>query len=226
MATAASAVVKKPATVKMSIFMPVYMDQRVSLTPSEYSKATGMGITAYLEDKLRQKLEGQCCAHGYVRPGSTKILARSMGQAEHGRFTGDFLFLCKVKVECLLPHVNQMFDCRVLTMNKLGAYVLIVDGGRLREAMRILVPRDLHLDKPEFDALQVGQGIRVRLLRSRFQTNDPYIQGVGMFMGMAPAADAKEGPPAEGGVEEGGEGEDATTTAPQMVVQEVASAAT
>ena len=65
--------------------------------------------------------------------------------------------------------------------------------------------------------LQVGQGIRVRLLRSRFQANDPYIQGVGMYEGLAPAADAKEG--AAEGQEEAAEG-------PQLVVQEVVSAAT
>jgi hypothetical protein len=215
----ATATVAKTASAKMSIFKPVYMDERVALSPAEFSKAAN-DIDAYLTEVISKKLEGQCCAHGYVRPGSTEIKARSMGQAEHGRFTGDFIFLCKVKVACLLPHANQVFDCRILTMNKLGAYVLIVDNGRLREAMRILVPRDLHLGNEEFDGLQVGQGIRVRLLRSRFQANDPYIQGVGMYEGLAPAADAKEGAESqEEAAEVGGEG-------PQLVVQEVVRAAT
>jgi len=217
----ATTVPAKTVSAKMSIFKPVYMDQRVALSPAEFSKAAP-DIDAYLTGILRNKLEGQCCAHGYVRPGSTEILARSMGQAENGRFTGDFMFLCKVKVACLLPHANQLFDCRILTMNKLGAYALIVDNGRLREAMRILIPRDLHLGNAEFDGLQVGQGIRVRLLRSRFQVNDPYIQGVGMYEGLAPAADAKEG-----GQEEADTGADTEAVAgPQLVVQEVASAAT
>ena len=216
MATAAAAA--KTASAKMSIFKPVYMDERVALSPAEFGKAAS-DIDTYLTDVISKKLEGQCCAHGYVRPGSTEIMARSMGQAEHGRFTGDFIFMCKVKVACLLPHANQVFDCRILTMNKLGAYVLIVDDGRLREAMRILVPRDLHLGNEEFDGLQVGQGIRVRLLRSRFQANDPYIQGVGMYEGLAPAADAKEGVQQEEGGQAEGEG-------PQLVVQEVVRAAT
>lgn len=207
----------KPVTaVRMSVFKPVYMDHRVALSPSEFSKAA-TNINAYLEEKLRKKLEGQCCAHGYVRPGSTQILARSMGQAEHGRFTGDFIFQCKVRVACLLPHANQMFDCRILTMNKLGAYALIVEGGRLREAMRILVPRDLHLGNDDFNALEVGQGIRVRLLRSRFQANDPYIQGVGMYEGLAPAADAAAEPEAGETTEVEGQGQGS----PSIVVQEV-----
>lgn len=174
----------------MSLFKPVYLDQRMALSPTELREAAA-DIDAYLISKIRKRLEGQCCTHGYVRPGSTQILARSMGQAEHGRFTGDFLYNVKVKVLCLLPHADQITEGRILKMNKLGAYALIVDDGRLREAMRILLPRDLHLGNAEFDALEPGKGVRIRLLRSRFQANDAFIQAVGVFEGMAPAADEK-----------------------------------
>ena len=182
--------------VRMSLFKSVYLDQRMALTPMEFREAAG-DIDAHLIGKLRKRLEGQCCTHGYVRPGSTQILARSMGQAEHGRFTGDFLYNVKVKVMCLLPHADQIVEGRILKMNKLGAYALIVDDGRIREAMRILLPRDLHLGSAEFDALEEGQGVRIRLLRSRFQANDAFIQAVGVFEAMAPAADGKADAEAE-----------------------------
>lgn len=180
----------------MSLFKPVYMDQRVALSPTEYRDAA-KDIDAFLTEKIRKVLEGQCCAHGYVRPGSTQILARSMGQAEHGRFTGDFIFHCKVRVACYLPYANQSVLARILMVNKLGAYALLVEDGRVREAMRILLPRDLHLGSQEFDALATGQGVRVRLLRSRFQNNDPFIQAVGTWEAMAPEADATAEKPAE-----------------------------
>jgi hypothetical protein len=167
------------------------MDQRVALTPSEFREAAE-DIDAFLLNKMKKGLEGLCCAHGYVRPRSTQILARSMGQAEHGRFTGDFMFHCKLKLQCLLPHADQVVDARILKVNKLGAYALVVDDGRALEAMRILVPRDLHIGSAEFDAISVGQGIRVKLLRSRFQSKDTFIQSVGLFEGMAPAANKKE----------------------------------
>lgn len=177
------------STVRMTLFKPVFLDQRVALKPTEFQEAAA-DIDAYLVAKIRKDLEGQCCTHGYVRPGSTQILARSMGQAEHGRFTGDFLYHCKIKVQCLLPNADQIVEGRILKMNKLGGYALIVDEGRLREAMRILLPRDLHLGNAAFDALEVGQGVRIRLLRSRFQAKDAFIQSVGIFEGLAPSADA------------------------------------
>ena len=170
----------------MTIYKPVYLDQRITLTPMEFREAAA-DIDAHLVKKMRKTLEGVCCTHGYVRPGSTQILARSMGQAEHCRFTGDFLFQCKVKVMCLLPEAGQIVDAQVLKINKLGAYALVVDDGRLQEAMRILVPRDLHVGNKEFDALTSEQIIRIKLLRSRFQANDTFIQAVGLYEGASSA---------------------------------------
>jgi DNA-directed RNA polymerase subunit E'/Rpb7 len=170
------------ATARMTLFKPVYLDQRVNLTPTEFRDAAA-DIDGYLLKKIRDQLEGQCCVHGYVYPGNTQILARSMGQAEHGRFTADFIFYCKIRIYCFSPYANQEVDARIFKMNKIGAYALIVENGNTLEAMRILIPRDLHLGNGEFDTLQVGDTIRTRILRSRFQNNDAFIQGVGMYEG-------------------------------------------
>jgi DNA-directed RNA polymerase subunit E'/Rpb7 len=187
----------------MTIFKPVYLDQRVSVSPTDLREAAA-DIDKFLVDKIRSGLEGQCCTHGYVRPGSTQILARSMGQAEHCRFTGDFLFHCKVRVMCLLPEAGQIVDAQLLKVNKLGAYALVVDEGRVREAMRILLPKDLHLGNAEFEALEEGVIVRARLLRSRFQAKDPFIQAVGVYEGVSPTKlrEAKKGPEAVAGAEE------------------------
>lgn len=174
---------------RMTLFKPVYMDHRLSLTPTEIHDAAA-DMDAFLVKKIRKAIEGQCCTHGYVRPGSTQILARSMGQAEHCRFTGDFIYHCKIRVLCLLPEAGQLIDARILKVNKLGAYALIVDDGKIQEAMRILIPRDLHLGNEEFDALQVDAGIKVRLLQSRFQANDAFIQAVGTYEGASATAQA------------------------------------
>jgi DNA-directed RNA polymerase subunit E'/Rpb7 len=198
--------------VQMSLFKPVFLDQRVILSPTEF-RAGAKDITGFLLKKIKADLEGQCCAHGYVRPGSTQIVARSMGQAEHGRYTGDFLYTCRAKVLCFLPQADQIVEARVLKTNKSGMYALLVEGGRVREAMRILLPKDLpeHIANEEFDELTVGKGIRVRVLRSRFQTRDSFIQAVGIYEGLAPGADAKPGeeekpeePAAAPAAEEGG----------------------
>lgn len=178
--------VSTPAAVKMSVFRPTFLDQRVALAPTELREAAS-DIDGFLLKKIRGDLEERCCAHGWVRGGSTQILARSMGQAEHCRFTGDFLYHVKVRVLCFLPETGQTVDAQILKTNKLGAYALLVDQGRVSEAIRILLPRDLHLGNAEFDELTVETVVRVRLLRSRFQKNDAFIQAVGTYEGVSGA---------------------------------------
>ena len=167
---------------QMSLYKPVLMDKRVSLSPNEYREAVE-DLDSFLTAKLRKTIEGRCSQHGWIRPGSVTILARSMGQAEHGRFTGDFIYYCKVRCLCLTPHANQIMDGQVFKANKMGAYVLVISDGRVQDAMRILVPRDLHMGQAEFDELSAGMTIRVRVLRSRFQAGDEFIQAVGTYEG-------------------------------------------
>jgi hypothetical protein len=50
------------------------------------------------------------------------------------------------------------------------------------EAIRVLLPRDTHLGNTEFDSIKEGTTIKVRIDRSRFQTNDPFIMAVGSLV--------------------------------------------
>jgi len=65
------------------------------------------------------------------------------------------------------------------------------------DAIRVMVPRDLHIGDEAFDAIEVGQTIQVEIKKSRFQVNDTSILSVGVFRGVsavpvAPVAVAKE----------------------------------
>lgn len=191
---------------QMSLYKPVFLDKRVSLSPREYAEAVE-DLDGFLTKKIRKTLESRCSQHGWIRPGSTTILSRSLGQAEHGRFTADFVYYCKVRALCLTPYANQVAEAQVLKANKMGAYVLVMSDGRVQDAMRVLLPRDLHMGNAEFEELSAGANIRIRVLRSRFQAGDEFIQAVGLYegpgsmpTGPAPAAPAAVESKADGAV--------------------------
>lgn len=161
------------------MYNSVYLDERVALTPMEIgSISSAESISEMLTKKLKEKHESKCNANGYVKPGSVSILARSMGVAENGRFTGNLLFDCKIKCDVFYPIGGAEIEATVIKVNKMGAYV------HYDEAIRILLPRDLHVGNVEFDTIEEGKNVRVRLERSRFQANDPYIMGVGVLLGI------------------------------------------
>jgi hypothetical protein len=50
-----------------------------------------------------------------------------------------------------------------------------------KDAIRVLLPRDLHIANEEFENLQIGATIELEIKKSRFQVNDPYILCVGIY---------------------------------------------
>ena len=159
------------------MFSTIYLDERVSILPSELNNIRSEeDIKDLLVLKLKEKHEGKCNANGYVRPNSIELIARSMGQAENGRFTGNLIYDCKVKCDVLFPVAGTIIEGDVLKIVKMGAYVVH------EEAIRILLPKDLHIDDKNFDLIQQGTRVKVRIERSRFQTNDMFIMAVGKLV--------------------------------------------
>jgi len=167
------------------MYKPVILEERVALMPTDLSDMDEIPkIRALLLQRIKVKIEGRCISAGYVKPDSLEILALSLGSAENGRFTGNYIYYLKLRCKVFHPETNTPVECRVLKVNKMGAYVV------LDEAMRVLLPRDLHLGNTAFDALSPEDTVVVQVLRSRFQTNDPFISSVGLFISRSAAGAA------------------------------------
>jgi len=162
------------------MYKPVLLEERISLNPSDTASKDNIGTEGFIESillqRLKAKIEGKCISSGFVKPDSLEILHRSMGTAENGRFTGNWIYYVKTQCKVFHPETNTPVTCKVVKVNKMGAYVVF------DEAMRVLLPRDLHIGNETFDALKADDLVVVNILRSRFQTNDPFISSVGLFI--------------------------------------------
>jgi hypothetical protein len=150
-------------------------EEKVALTPADLSRE----ITSFDEillERLKKTLEGKCSRHGFVIPGSLELLSRSMGSAEKGRFTADFLYYLKAQGKVYNPPDGFQIEGEVIRKNKMGLYVII------ENAVRIMIPRDLHIGNEEFDSIQIGDIIRAEIKKSRFQVNDTHILSIGQYL--------------------------------------------
>jgi hypothetical protein len=152
-----------------------FFERKIALCPRDLNKIKGSSIDDILTVKLIDMIEGKCSEHGFVLPGSIKIISRSMGYYEHARFTGDAVYFIKASGKVLYPADGIHVTGEVIRKNKLGLYVLH------RNALRIQVPRDLHIGNEEFDRVEIGDTVEVELKKSRFQINDPFILTNGIF---------------------------------------------
>jgi ribA/ribD-fused uncharacterized protein len=151
-------------------------ETKVALTAKDLSKDIE-SIDKLLEEKIKTQYEGKCSRNGYVVPNSVKLLSRSAGLIEKGRFTGDILFYAEAESTVLQPPDGYILEGEVIRKNKMGMYV------NYKDAIRVIVPRDLHIGDEEFDEVQVGEIVKVEIKKSRYQVNDTSILSVGVYRG-------------------------------------------
>jgi DNA-directed RNA polymerase subunit E'/Rpb7 len=156
-------------------------EERASLTSRDL-RGEITDIDGLIIQKLSTRMENKCSRHGFVLPGTMKIISRSMGYIEKGRFTGDIIFHVQAEAKVLNPPAGFTLEGVVIRKNKMGMYVSYND------AIRIILPRDLHIGDEAFEAVAIGANVNVEIQKSRFQVNDPYILSVGLFRGVVDGA--------------------------------------
>jgi DNA-directed RNA polymerase subunit E'/Rpb7 len=158
----------------------VVFEEKVALTPRDLNTMTEVNsIDQKILEYLRKKLERKCSVHGYVLPDTLKLLSRSNGLLENGRFTGNIIYYVQAQGRVYNPANGTPLVGKVLKKNNMGLYVIYKD------AIRILVPRDLHIGDDDYDSVEVGETIQIEIRKSRFQVNDPFILSVGNYRGRA-----------------------------------------
>lgn len=151
-----------------------FFETKVALTAKDLGKDI-TNLDLLLESKIRTQFEGRCSRNGYVLPNSVKLLSRSIGMIEKGRFTGDIIFYTEAESRVLQPPDGVIVEGEVTRKNKMGIYV------NYKDAIRIMIPRDLHIGDDEFEAIQVGEVVEVEIKKSRYQVNDTNILSVGVY---------------------------------------------
>ena len=151
-----------------------FFEEKIPITPRDLASDT-IQIDLLLKEKISQKLEGKCSLHGWVKPKTVNILSRSMGYVESGRFTGDIVYHIQAQATVINPPSGVIVTGQVIRKNKMGMYV------EYQNAIRIILPRDLHIGNEEYEAVTVGQYVECEIKKSRFQVNDEFILSVGDF---------------------------------------------
>lgn len=153
----------------------VVFEEQVSLNPIDFANEI-TSINDMLLTKLKGRLENKCSRNGFVLENSLKVLSRSLGKASNGRFVGDYNFYVQLQGSVLNPPDGIVIEGEVISKNKMGLYM------NYKNAIRVIVPRDLHIGNEEFDSVNVGNTIKVEIKKSRFQVNDDSILSVGLFV--------------------------------------------
>lgn len=152
-----------------------FFERKLGISPKEMNLIRDKNIDTILLEQITKKLEGKCSEHGFVLPNSVKILSRSMGYYDQSNFTGDTNYFVKAEARVINSIDEMRIIGQVIRKNKMGLYV------NYKDALRIIVPRDLHIGNEEFESVEIGDFVEIQLKKSKFQINDPYILASALF---------------------------------------------
>jgi len=163
-----------------------FFEKKLSLTPSDFNKVKLSSVDVILLQKAKDSMEKKCSEQGFVLPGTIEMLSRSMGYFEAARFTGDAIYYVKLQGKVIYPVDGIRVKGEVIRKNKMGLYV------DYKQAIRIQVPRDLHIGMIEYENVKIGDIVDVELKRSKFAINDSYILASGIFHATAESEKQQE----------------------------------
>jgi hypothetical protein len=165
-----------------------FFEKKLSLTPSDFNKVKALSVDVILLQKAKDSMEKKCSEQGFVLPGTIEMLSRSMGYFEAARFTGDAIYYVKLQGTVIYPVDGVRVKGEVIRKNKMGLYV------DYKQAIRIQVPRDLHIGMVEYENVKIGDIVEVELKRSKFAINDSYILASGIFHATVESEKLQEAP--------------------------------
>ena len=146
------------------IYFHTQINRRVSLNP----RFLDLDFAKYIEKIVKNNVEGRCIREGYVVPGTTIVLERSMGNLNNNQFNGNIIYDVKIGVKiCNIP-VNSVIKAPIIKINKLG---LLAELGPLM----IIVPKEIHSNKDAFKDIKIGDEIELLIIGKTFELNSKKI---------------------------------------------------
>lgn len=134
----------------------------------------GKNLDDVIENYIQNNYEGKCVVEGYVKPNSSKIIRYSSGVIKRGN---NVVFEVVFECDVCLPVEGMLITCSVKNVVKAGIRAEVAN--EVSSPVVVFVAKDHHFNSQQFNNIQVGDTITVRVIGQRFELNDKYVSVIG-----------------------------------------------
>lgn len=137
--------------------------------------------------RLKQKVEGICTKHGYIKKGSVELYKVTPGVIELVSLCGNILYEVFFYADVCNPLIGSVIkSAKVVNLNRLGilAEVHVSDDKFSGSVIEIIIAKnsvniisDIDLDK-----IKVGDEINVEVVGKKFNINDKKVSVIGRIV--------------------------------------------
>jgi 23S rRNA U2552 (ribose-2'-O)-methylase RlmE/FtsJ len=156
---------------EVQLYLPTTRETKISLSAHDINKNLEINLQRAVEKKFGNKF----FSFGHIRPGTIKILNRSIGnKINTSDFTGKMNFNIIFQCEVFLPQIGMEIDARVKSINKIG---ILAKSDSNRLTVLLSKPHQTNLEL--FTEVMVESRIRAKILDFKINGQDETIVVVG-----------------------------------------------
>jgi DNA-directed RNA polymerase subunit E'/Rpb7 len=161
------------------VFTRVLVNDYIKLHPKKTNKNT----PATILEKLKEKVEGKCSKHGYIKVDSVEIYKITPGKVELAGLNGFTQYLVYFYAEVCNPLVGSLIKCNVVNSNKFGilAEAGFYSNSRFVNVLEIIIAKNSVniVSDVDLEKINIGDEIIVEVLGKKFELEKNTLSIVG-----------------------------------------------
>jgi DNA-directed RNA polymerase subunit E'/Rpb7 len=166
------------------VFMNVLLDEKIKLEPRFITN----NFKEELLKRLKEKLEGKCTRHGYIRINSIDIYKITPGIIELISLNGNIQYKIYFHADVCNPMLGSVIKAKVMKINKFG---ILADAGyndpvtdEFLNIIEIIIAKNSVniISDIDLETVNVGDNIRVEIIGKKYELNDKHISIVGKIV--------------------------------------------
>ncbi len=128
--------------------------------------------------ELRNKVEGKCTKHGYIKQNSIEISSMLSGHVEMASLNGNMVFAVKFYADVCNPVIGSVIKCTVSNINNFGILA------EVKPILEIIIAKNSVGIKSEInlDEVQIGDQVYVEVVGKKFELGDTRISIIGRII--------------------------------------------
>jgi len=157
------------------LFIPIKFTSSVFLKPHEVKN----NLEEVFLEKIRNKYEGICTKHGYIKKNSIKIIKRSIGTIIKQHFNSNIQYNFQCIAEILNPVKGSIIKCIIKNKNAMG---LLAQGFYENDnILEVIIPKISAgiISEINLDNLNINDEIYVEVFGKKFNIFDKSISIIG-----------------------------------------------
>jgi DNA-directed RNA polymerase subunit E'/Rpb7 len=134
----------------------------------------GKNLKENIEENIKVNFEGKCVVEGFIKQNSCKIITHSCGTIDRGNaIKFEVVFECEV----CFPVEGMIILCVAKNITKAG--IRAESANDFPSPIIAFIAKDHHYAVQQFNDIQEGDKINVKVIGQRFELNDKYIAIIG-----------------------------------------------